>query len=192
MKKFINLSLIICTLILCTHAVKAVLTNQAPAKHQNTYTTPTQSARPTSSGKTASMSEIEAYKKKVSAMIDADVAKWRPLIWSNDLSTEIEFGIAENGRLNYSVVTKSSGQHWFDDSAKSAALQIYDPLPESFQGYCPRMERTSYGTRKCLVMTHTIKQKAKMPEGYVKPKQEIEKTQDDHIKDMQKSSNGLF
>ena len=34
-KKIINLSLIICTLILCTHASNAVLTNQAPAKHQN-------------------------------------------------------------------------------------------------------------------------------------------------------------
>ena len=193
MKKTLNSILIICSLILCTHAVNAVLTNQAPAKHQNAInTSTTQSIKQIPKKNNNSNSEIEAYKIKVKKILDADVAKWRPLIWSKDLSTEIEFGLAENGRLNYSIVKKSSGQSWFDDSAKSLPLKIFDPLPASFQGTCPRMYDTSYGKGKCLVMTYTVTQKAKMPDGCIKPKPEIEKIQDDHIKDIQDSFNEIF
>ena len=78
------------------------------------------------------------------------------------------------------------------DLWKPAVLKIYDPLPESFHGTAPRMYDTSYGRGKCLVMTHTITLKAKLPEDYVKPKKEIDKNTDDHIKDIQESQNDLF
>jgi len=193
MRKFIILFLFLSILVISGQTVKAVLTDQAPAKFQTTInTSTTQNIKQTQKKNNKGDTEIEAYKKKVKEILDADVAKWRPLTWSKDLTTEIEFGLAENGRLNYSIVKKSSGQSWFDDSVKNLPLKIFDPLPASFKGSCPRMYNTSYGDRKCLVMTYTVTQKAKMPEGYVKPKSETDKNQEDHVKDMQKSIDDLF
>lgn len=135
--------------------------------------------------------EIDAYKQKVKNTIDADVAKWSPLVGTKDLSVSIEFGIAENGRINYSVVTKSSGNSSLDYTAKEMVYNIYDPLPKSFHGTCSRADGTNY-RGKCLVVAHTITRKAKLPEGYVKPKNELDKNRNDQIEDMQKSINELF